>query len=84
MNYPKPIPSTTNLSSLIEALTIIRKYNDPEFPTNCQHDVLFVEGPSPSSMEWQDVDRLTQLGFVWPEQGGDYDGGWISFRFGNC
>lgn len=83
-------PSLYTLSALIEALTILRKYNDPEWPTNCQHDVLFVSGPAPETMEPGDADRLKELGFVWPagdgeeDYDGDYEGGWITFRFGSC
>lgn len=86
MNYPKPVPSTSNLSSLIEALTIICKYNNPNFPTRCEHDVLFVQGPAPTEMEPKDAERLVELGFVYPKEdsGYEYEGGWITFRFGSC
>lgn len=86
----RPIPSVFNLSALIEALTIICKYSNEEFPTNCQHDVLFVSGPAPKDMDPKDAARLKELGFIWPagddeeDYDGDYECGWITFRFGSC
>jgi hypothetical protein len=57
------------LKELIEALNIFLKYDNPKFPTGCEHDVLYVfdEGSySPDKMDAVDVGRLNEIGF-------DYD-----------
>ena len=30
------------MDDLIEALKILRKYGNPEYPTHCEHDVMFI------------------------------------------
>lgn len=67
------------MKDLIEALTILSKYVDDEWPTNCGHDTLWVKGPPPASMQPGDAERLIELGFL------HSDGeGWFSYRFGSC
>jgi hypothetical protein len=65
------------MDALIEALTIMRKYANPQFPTNCTHDVLFVN-VSPFGMATEDLARLKELHF-----NQDEDGFYSSF-FGGC
>jgi hypothetical protein len=67
------------MSDLIEALTIFRKYADPDSPTNCSHDVLWV-GVSPELVSAEDRQRLDALGFFPSEE----NLGFMSFRFGSC
>lgn len=63
---------------LIEALKIMVKHGDVEYPTHCAHDELFVY---PNSMDFTDAEikRLEELGF----EPNDCDG-FSSFRFGSC
>jgi hypothetical protein len=59
-------PETCNLDALIEALMIFRKYGNPEWPTHCEHDVLYVNSVVPSKMSADDLKRLGELSFYHP------------------
>lgn len=76
--------NNNDLDALIEALTILRKYGNPEYPTHCEHDVLYV-GIHPKPVSEQDMRRLKELSFN-PGKSNDDDpedpDGFISFRFG--
>ena len=70
------------MKDLIEALTILAKYMDPDekWPTHCEHDVLYVCNIEPEDVSKEDKKRLDELGFS-----PDYDvEGFKSFRFGSC
>ncbi len=67
------------MDDLIEALTILRKYDNRKFPTNCDHDVLWVN-VDPSLVSDEDKERLDHLGFF-VDNGAD---GFMSYRFGSC
>lgn len=67
------------MDDLIEALTILRKYGNPHHPTNCGHDVLWVD-TDPEQVSPEDTARLGELSFT-PESGTP---GFSSFRFGSC
>lgn len=70
------------MKDLIEALTILAKYADPQdrYPTHCEHDVLYVKGPSRQKIREDDAKRIHALSFSW-----DIDTGmWRSIRFGSC
>ncbi len=67
------------MDDLIEALTIMRKYASPQYPTNCEHDELFVN-ISPALVSAADLERLDELGFF-PNSEVE---GFTSFRFGSC
>ena len=66
------------MDDLIEALTILKKYDSPKYPTHCEHDVLHV-AIDPKKVPKKDKKRLDKLGF-WPDE----HGGFGSFRFGSC
>lgn len=66
------------MDALIEALTIMRKYANPELPTNCTHDVLWVD-VNPVLVSPQDLARLKELHFE-----PDSYGGFTSSYFGSC
>lgn len=70
------------MKDLIEALTILAKYMDPEerWPTYCGHDVLHVCHIEPEDVSEEDTKRLDELGFFPDED----EGGFMSFRFGSC
>jgi hypothetical protein len=67
------------MDDLIEALTILRKYGNPEFPTHCEHDQLTV-AISPEGVSEEDIKRLDELGFSANES----DECFYSFKFGSC
>lgn len=65
------------MDELIEALQILRKYNQNRRPTHCGHDALYVPMDT-SEVSAADKKRLEELGF---EEG---DFGFESYRFGSC
>jgi len=67
------------MDELIEALTILRKYGNPEWPTSCDHDVLRVN-IDPGKVSEEDKERLDELGFIEDEEFGVF----MSFKFGSC
>jgi hypothetical protein len=67
------------MSDLIEALQIFAKYGNPDRPTNCSHDELFVD-ISPKLVSKKDKKRLDELSFFTDKD----DDGFKSFRFGSC
>ncbi len=68
------------MSDLIEALQIFLKYANPEWPTNCAHDVLSIMEVTLEQVTKEDVERLEELGFSWDEDEGVFQ----SFRFGSA
>ena len=69
------------MADLIEALQIFLKYNNPKWPTHCEHDVLTICGVTPSEVSDEDKKRLDELGFIVSE---DYGECFQSFRFGSA
>jgi hypothetical protein len=67
------------LDDLIEALTILRKYGNPKYPTTCEHDILYVCIDA-KLVSAEDTARLDELGFF-VENEAD---GFASHHFGNC
>jgi hypothetical protein len=67
------------MDDLIKALTILRKYGNPQNPTHCEHDVLHVAIDAEVSEE--DLLELDRLGFF-PDT--EYGMGFRSYRFGSC
>lgn len=65
------------MEELIKALQIFLKYGNPDNPTNCDHDELWVD-IDPKLVSKEDVKELDKLGFFKSE------GGFSSFRFGSC
>ncbi len=65
------------MDDLIKALQIFRKYGNSRYPTNCSHDVLYVDIDQ-SLVSPSDIVELEQLGFRID------DCGFSSFRFGSC
>ena len=67
------------MEDLIKALQILSKYTETKYPTNCSHDVLFVN-VDPELVSKEDIETLDALGFFVSEE----DEGFSSFRFGSC
>ena len=64
------------MSNLIKALQIFLKYEDKPYPTNCEHDELFVS-IDPKIVSPEDIDTLAELGFDVDEYG------FKSFHYGS-
>lgn len=68
------------MEDLIKALQILSKYTKTKYPTNCSHDLLFVD-VDPKLVSEEDIKTLDTLGFFVSEE---IDDGFSSFRFGSC
>jgi hypothetical protein len=64
------------MKELIEALQIFLKYGNPDYPTHCEHDELYVDC-DPKLVSKKDLKRLEKLGF----SPNDVNG-FISYKFG--
>lgn len=69
------------MDDLIQALTILRKYGNPYYPTQCEHDELTICGINPSVVSKEDVKILDKLGFFISD---DDDECFKSYRFGSA
>lgn len=67
------------MEDLIEALQIMLKHGNVEYPTHCEHDELHVY---PNSMDFteDELARLEELGFHSDDEGS----GFYSFKYGSC
>lgn len=70
------------MKKLIEALNIFLKYGDSDFPTHCEHDVLYIVGIEPSVVSEEDIKKLDELGFHISEEH-EYMG-FYSYRYGSA
>lgn len=68
------------MDDLIKALTILRKYGNPNYPTACAHDELIICGINPLAVSAEDIETLDQLGFFIDTD----DECFKSFRFGSA
>ena len=68
------------MEDLIKALQILSKYTETKYPTNCSHDLLFVN-VDPKLVSKEDMETLDTLGFFVSEEN---DEGFSSFIFGSC
>ena len=67
------------MDDLIEALQIFRKYSDTKYPTNCEHDTLYVD-VNPELLSDEDIKKLDDLGFFVDDELEVF----MSYRFGSC
>jgi hypothetical protein len=72
------------LSGLIRALTILRKYGNPDYPTHCEPDMLVICGICPIDVDADDIRRLETLGFIVSDSGRGGDSYFCSFRYGSA
>lgn len=68
------------MDDLIEALTILRKYGNPKWPTHCEHDVMFFVGIDRDDITDEDINRLDELGAFWSNA----EECFMSFKFGSA
>lgn len=59
------------MKDLIEALTILLKYGNPDYPTHCEHDQLFICDIDPDKVSKEDKKQLKKLGFDVTSQYGE-------------
>ena len=71
------------MEDLIKALQIFLKYGNPEYPTHCEHDSLYVD-IAPELVTDEDKEILEELGFYSGEDSQEYEGGFYSYRYGSC
>lgn len=67
------------MKNLIEALTIFSKYTNSNYPTSCEHDVLYVQ-VDPAEVTFDDKIKLNDLGF----QANFDNHNFYSYTFGSC
>jgi len=65
------------LTELIEALQILAKYDNPLYPTCCEHDELYVLVDA-NKVSKKDKQKLDKLGFFEND-----NGQFSSFRYGS-
>lgn len=66
---------------LIKALNILLKYTDVEYPTQCEHDLLYIgHGVNPKDMKVDDLDEFYNLGFEYSPELQCF----FSYKFGSC
>ena len=72
------MPSKEGLNGLILALKIFAKYGNPDYPTSCEHDILYVH-VDPKEVADEDKALLEELGFI-PNDNENF----ISHRYGSA
>ena len=76
------IQNADSFDRLIEALQILRKYGNPNRPTHCEHDTLYVVGIEPKVVSHEDRVKLKDLGFDTCSMNGEDV--FYSFRYGHA
>jgi hypothetical protein len=56
------------MDKLIQALEIFKKYQNLEWPTHCEHDVMLVVGIEQNEVSEEDTQKLNELGFIWMQE----------------
>lgn len=70
------------MKDLIEALQILLKYGNPDYPTHCEHDIMVICGIDPAIVSDDDKEKLDKLGFSNGEQCSENC--FYSFKFGSA
>jgi len=68
------------MEELIEALQIFLQYGNPDNPTNCSYDYLWIDIDT-ELVSKEDIVKLDKLGFFIDEELGE---GFGSFKYGSC
>jgi len=68
------------LEGLINALQIFNKYANPDYPTHCEHDVMWICDIKPDDVSEEDKVELDELGFFVDTS----DDCFKSFKFGSA
>jgi len=67
------------MEELIKALQILLRYDNPKYPTHCEHDSLAVL-IDPTLVSDEDKKKLDELGFFVSEENECF----MSFRYGSA
>lgn len=67
------------MKDLIRAFQIFGRYTSSEYPTSCEHDVMYVY-VEPNKVSLKDINELQDLGF---ESDNDLEC-FVSTKFGSC
>lgn len=67
------------MDKLIEGLQILNKYDNPKYPTHCEHDVLYI-CISPEKVSNEDIKKLDKLGIM----ADNNEDCFYSYRFGSA
>lgn len=67
------------MQNLILALQIFLNYGNPDYPTHCEHDVMWICGIDPDQVSDEDKAKLNELGFFVDE----YDNCFKSYKYGS-
>ena len=68
------------MEELIKALHIFLKYGKPSYPTQCEHDIMYICDIDPHEVSDEDKAELDELGF-----GIDFDLDiFYSFKYGSA
>lgn len=70
------------MENLIKALQILLKYGNPDYPTHCEHDVMYICDIDPDDVSEADKAELEELGFFVSDESGE--SGFMSFRYGSA
>jgi len=70
------------MEQLIQALQIFLKYGNPDYPTHCEHDILYIIGIDPEIVSNEDKVKLDELGFFVSDEDGDEV--FQSFKYGSA
>ena len=70
------------MEKLIEALQIFLKYGNPDRPTHCEHDELYICGIDPDDVSEEDKEKLETLGFFVSDSSGEEC--FMSFKYGSA
>ena len=69
------------MENLIKALQIFLKYGNPDYPTTCEHDTLYIVDIEPEDVSADDIAELDRLEFF---VGGEGEDGFMSYRYGSA
>jgi hypothetical protein len=70
------------MENLIKALQIFLKYGNPNYPTHCEHDVMYICDIDPQDVSEEDKKTLDELGCFASDELGEE--GFQSFKFGSA
>lgn len=69
------------MENLIKALQIFLRHGNVDYPTHCEHDVMYIMPNDPDNFTEEEISELKELGFHYgvTEYG---DVGWYSYKYG--
>ena len=73
------------MKDLITALQIMNKYGNPDYPTICVHDALYITHEiKPDEVSAEDVKKLHELGFFITDEFGSDNKQFKSHKYGSA